>query len=191
MEQNKIIISYRMFLQQLKEAIKSIPEMGKLKKSGQIEKDFFERIMLAVTQVNGCALCSYEHTKLALEAGLSQEEIDNILTAGDVKIPEDEQTAILFAQHYAATQGNPSNQAVASLEAEYGREKASQIMAVIKMIMMGNGYGIAYGTLKFRLAGQPNRKSSLKRELAILATPLLIVVLPLIIIALIVKKALK
>ncbi|MFC0273464.1 carboxymuconolactone decarboxylase family protein [Metabacillus herbersteinensis] len=31
--------------------------------------------MLAVTEVNGCEFCSYSHTKIALEQGMSQEEI--------------------------------------------------------------------------------------------------------------------
>jgi AhpD family alkylhydroperoxidase len=38
--------------------------------------------MLAVTEVNGCEMCSYAHTKMALEAGLSNDEIQQML-AGD------------------------------------------------------------------------------------------------------------
>ncbi|WP_256205872.1 carboxymuconolactone decarboxylase family protein [Carnobacterium iners] len=40
-----------------------------------------ERIMLAVTQVNGCSVCSYTHTKMALEVGMKSEKIKNILVA--------------------------------------------------------------------------------------------------------------
>ncbi len=62
---------------------------------------FKERIVLAVTEVNGCIMCSYVHTKLSLKAGLSNEDIKEIL-AGDLDgIPADESLAVLFAKDYA------------------------------------------------------------------------------------------
>lgn len=41
------------------------------KKQNGMNFKFKERIMLAVTEVNGCIMCSYVHTKLSLKAGLS------------------------------------------------------------------------------------------------------------------------
>ena len=38
-----------------------------------------ERIMLGVTQVNGCLLCSYAHTKMALELGMKEKQIEELL----------------------------------------------------------------------------------------------------------------
>lgn len=35
--------------------------------------------MLAVTQVNGCRYCSYVHARMALQAGLSEQEIRTVL----------------------------------------------------------------------------------------------------------------
>ena len=46
-----------------------------VKKERQLSEHFIERIMLAVTEVNGCAVWSYAHTKMALEAGMTNEEI--------------------------------------------------------------------------------------------------------------------
>jgi hypothetical protein len=46
-------------------------------------------------------MCSYVHTKLSLKAGLSNEDIKEIL-AGDLDgIPADESLAVLFAKDYA------------------------------------------------------------------------------------------
>ena len=42
-------------------------------------EQYTERIMLAVTEVNGCALCAYGHTRFALEAGLSPAEVRDLL----------------------------------------------------------------------------------------------------------------
>ncbi len=191
MEQNKIIVTFSEFLRQFKDALFATPELIKAKKSLEINDEFFERIILAVTEVNGCAVCSYEHSRIALEAGISKEEIEMILSAGEIEFPENEQEAILFAQHYAATMGQPSKKAQAVLVDTYGSDIASQIVAVIKTIMAGNAYGIAYGTFKQRLKGRPVDRSSLKRELLILSTPLVIVLLPLVLMVRIIKLRLK
>ncbi|MDY0023535.1 MAG: carboxymuconolactone decarboxylase family protein [Candidatus Izemoplasmatales bacterium] len=42
----------------------------------RVDNDLIERLMLATTEVNGCELCSYAHTKMALKQGFSQEEIN-------------------------------------------------------------------------------------------------------------------
>jgi AhpD family alkylhydroperoxidase len=36
---------------------------------------FRERLMMVVTEVNGCRYCSYSHARLALSAGVSREEL--------------------------------------------------------------------------------------------------------------------
>jgi len=39
------------------------------RKHRRMTKALKERIMLAVTHVNGCAMCSFVHTKIALDSG--------------------------------------------------------------------------------------------------------------------------
>ena len=53
----------------LYQGFSTVKYMFKAKKNKELSPDFIERIMLAVTEVNGCAICSYAHTKMALEAG--------------------------------------------------------------------------------------------------------------------------
>ena len=88
----------------------SVKHMFRAKKNKELPPDFIERIMLAVTEVNGCAICSYAHTKMALEAGMSNEEIQNMLSGVFDNVPTDEMAAIMFAQHYADCRGNPSQE---------------------------------------------------------------------------------
>ncbi|MGZ7044570.1 MAG: carboxymuconolactone decarboxylase family protein, partial [Methanobacterium sp.] len=59
--------------------IRTMQYMYKAKRNKELNSKFIERIMLAVTEVNDCALCSYAHTKRALECGMSNEEIQKIL----------------------------------------------------------------------------------------------------------------
>ena len=43
-----------------------------------ISKQFSESVSLAISQVNGCKLCSYTHAKNALKAGMTEEEVDSV-----------------------------------------------------------------------------------------------------------------
>lgn len=137
----------------------------KNKKSKQISSQFIERIMLAVTEVNGCEVCSYEHTKIALQQGLSNDEIKMLLSGMPEAIPNEEMKAILFGQHYADTKGNPTKEAWSEILRAYGKDKALGILGAIRMIMIGNSYGIAYSALRSRLKGKPIGKSNLLYEL--------------------------
>ena len=44
-----------------------------------ISKPFSESVSLAISQVNGCKLCSYTHAKNALKAGMSEDEVEFLL----------------------------------------------------------------------------------------------------------------
>jgi AhpD family alkylhydroperoxidase len=124
--------------------------------------------MLAVTEVNGCEVCSYAHAKIALEKGLRAEEI-RMLLAGDAgAIPADEALAIAFVQHYADTRGNPTNKSWQRLVETEGTAKAQGILGAARMMMIGNAYGIAWSAFVSRLKGRPVAGSSLCREAAML-----------------------
>ena len=142
-------------------------------KNGQLSAAFKERIMLAVTEVNNCPMCSYAHTKMALESGMSNQEIESMLAGTMGNIPQTELAAILFAQHYAETRGNPSCEAWKRLTAEYGPDLSHAILGAIQTITIGNTYGIPMGSLKNRFKGKADSRSSLLYELAMLFSLLL------------------
>lgn len=139
------------------------------KKRKLLAKDFIERLQLAVTEVNGCAACSYAHAYLALKQGLSNEEINSFLSGDGNFIRQDEAKAIAFAQHFADARGLPRKDAYRALENEYGQEKAKVIHAAAQLMMAGNIYGIPYSAFQSRLRGKPYRDSSLAYELGMQA----------------------
>lgn len=161
----KRMYSVREFYTFLQEALRTMKYMNKAKKSKAIDNQGIERIMLAVTEVNGCELCSYMHTKDALKHGMSQEEINQMLSGESNQIPVDESVAIFFAQHYAESKGKPSKEAWQRLLETYGEEKALGILGAVRAIMMGNTHGIAMSALLSRLKGKRIKKSSLGYEL--------------------------
>ena len=132
-------------------AIRTMPCMMRGEKNGSLSPALRERLMIAVTEVNGCAMCSYAHARMALETGLREEEIRNMLQGELRDVPTDEITAVLFAQHYADTRGIPDRAAWDKLCGQYGRAAALAMLGAIRGITMGNAYGIPAGSILRRL----------------------------------------
>ncbi|MBH0128938.1 hypothetical protein [Salinibacterium sp. NK8237] len=123
------------------------------------------RIMLAVTEVNGCAICAYGHAKFALDAGIDSNEVRNLLGGVTQGAPDRELAGIGFAQHYADTEGHPDEDAWDQLVQLYGREEALGVLGATRMMMWGNAVGIPLSSLRARLKGSPHPGSSVAYEM--------------------------
>lgn len=117
-----------------------------------ISPAFRERLMLAVTAVNGCRYCSYFHTGEALKSGLSREEISRLLSGESATCPPEEASAVIYAQHWAESNANPDPVALQKLEEIYGREKTDAIHLVLRMIRIGNLSGNSWDYLLYRIS---------------------------------------
>jgi AhpD family alkylhydroperoxidase len=135
------------------------------KRKKLVDKNFVERLQLAVTEVNGCAACSYAHSYMALKQGMSNEEIYSFLSGDGTFINQEEAKAIVFAQHFADTRGFPQKDTYKSVIEEYGNEKARIILSAVQLMIAGNIYGIPYSALISRLKGKPYKDSTLIYEL--------------------------
>ncbi len=129
----------------------AISKLVKNKKRGLVDKQFIERLQLAVTAVNGCAACSYQHTQMALQQGMSNEEISSFLRGSDSFVKKEEAKGIMFAQHFADYRGKPKKDAFDSIIKEYGKERAEIILAAVQTIIAGNMYGIPYSAFLSRI----------------------------------------
>jgi AhpD family alkylhydroperoxidase len=148
--------------------LRTMMRLVKAKRSRELSGESVERIMLAVTEVNGCEVCSYAHARMALEKDLSAEEV-RMLLAGDAgAVPADEAIAIAFAQHYAESRGNPTRESWQRLVETYGSAKAQGILAAARAMMIGNAYGIAWSAFVSRLKGRPIAGSRLSYEVVML-----------------------
>jgi AhpD family alkylhydroperoxidase len=165
----RIYTSPRQFMEAIADILRHTDDLKNAARSKRIDHSFAEKIMLAVTQVNGCRYCHYGHTKTALRAGVSPKEIARI-SAGDLgDFPEDEAIALFFGQHYAETGGNPDAEAFERLENFYGEKRSRDILVYIRMIMFGNLMGNTFDAFLSRLRGNPSLDGSLISELAILS----------------------
>ncbi|KYG90603.1 alkylhydroperoxidase [[Bacillus] sp. KCTC 13219] len=172
----KKIYDVNEFYTALYKGLRTFKYMKNNKKNNELSSHFIERIMLAVTEVNGCEICSYAHTKYALEQGMSNTEIKMLLSGDTDGISEQEMTAIIFAQHYADTRGNPTREAWNHLVKVYGTEKALGILGAVRAIMAGNIYGIAISAFRSRMKGRKIEKTNLLYEIKMLMS--IIIFLP-------------
>lgn len=60
----------------------------------------------------------------------------------------DESVALMFAQHYADTEGYYDEETYQKFVLHYGEEKASDILATIRVIMVRNIHGISIDALQ-------------------------------------------
>jgi AhpD family alkylhydroperoxidase len=142
--------------------------MARAKKRNELSAEFIERIMMAVTEVNGCDICSYAHAKMALEIGISNKEINNMLAGIIDDVPPDEIAGVMFAQHYADSRGQPSKEAWDRVVENFGIFKAKGILGAIRIIMLGNTYGIPFSSFFKRFKAKPDKRSSILYEISMM-----------------------
>jgi len=123
-----------------------------LMQGGLISTAFRERIMLTVTEVNGCRYCQYAHAKMALDAGLSQSEIETLSTGIFHHCPTEEVSALLYAQHWAEANANPEKETRHRVIEIYGQEKVEAMEQVMRMIRMGNLLGNTWDYFLYRIS---------------------------------------
>jgi len=130
----------------------NIKRLREAKNKGLISPAFQERLMLAVTSVEGCRYCSYSHSKLALKGGVNQEEIGRLLSGDFDDCTEDEAMAIFYAQHWAESNARPDLEATNKLQEIYDPEKVEAIHLMLRMIRMGNLLGNTWDYFLYRIS---------------------------------------
>lgn len=165
----KRVYTTAVFRQHIDELTRDPAAIRAAMRSGRVSRAFGERIMLAVTQVNGCRYCHWGHVYAARQAGVSDADIAAIVAGEFGELPADEVEALVFAQHWAETEGQPHPDALRALEATYGPQTAADIFLHIRMITVGNLLGNTFDALLYRIRGQGPAYSRLREELAVLA----------------------
>lgn len=159
------------------------------KKARAINKAFAERIMLGVTEVNGCTLCSYQHTGMALKAGLNLDEIKALLDGELQTVQENEIIGVLFGKHVADRRGLFDKATFDRMVKEYGEERALGVLGAVRIIMFTNIIGIMAGVIFDTLTLKNKSIGLFIHEL--LRLPLLLIIMPMALITFIGLQFLK
>ena len=112
--------------------------LRKVPKNKRISKELCEKISLAVSGVNECAYCTWLHTRNALEQGIRDEEIKKLLSGDFGSLAENEATALVYAQHWADTDGVVSGGAREKVIDRFGEGGTAHIEAYIRVVYFGN-----------------------------------------------------
>lgn len=97
-----------------------------------LKRAFHVRLMLAVVQANACGALSKPMMQGAVKAGVSSQEAEALLSGDTGETPESDAPAVLYAQHWTQTDGQPNPEAIAVIERAYGEETLKEIHCVIQ-----------------------------------------------------------
>jgi AhpD family alkylhydroperoxidase len=117
-----------------------------------LSASFRERLMLAVTHVNQCRYCTRLHTKAALAEGMAREEIEAILHGEYQDCPAEEVAAILYAEHWAETEGRPDAESRDRVVQTYGSTMADAIDTALRIVKAGNYTGNTLDYFLYRVS---------------------------------------
>jgi len=144
---------YRNFKEPLADiwfVLRNTAQIIRMLRRGTVSPALRERLMLAVTAVYRCRYCTWVHTREALRSGLTREDVTTLLSGSMNGCPTDEALAILYAQHWADADTNPTPESFKMLVDSYGREKAQAVNLVLRMIRIGNLTGNSWDYLLHR-----------------------------------------
>ncbi len=122
-------------------ALVSLPALIRGLTRPTISGSLREKLMLEVSSVNECGYCQWGHTYLALSQGVPLEEINQIFNSQNQDLSArdaSEAAAILFAQHYAERLEAYDDDAMADLRKYYTEKQATEILAYLRAITLGN-----------------------------------------------------
>ena len=148
----RIYHSFPAFLADLKAIMARRDQMKPLMRGESLDEAFRERLMLAVTAVNGCSYCSYAHARQALAGGIDPEEVKALQDGVLENSPEEELPALLYAQHWAETAGRVDPVARQRLVETYDPEAVKAIELALRTIQMGNLMGNTMDYVLYRLS---------------------------------------
>ncbi len=167
----------KLFFKDLKFLLSNKKKILAAKKNENISDEFFERIMTVVSAVNGCVYCQWYHAKKAVEVGIEDDEVKNLLNLQfETNANEYEVLALLYAQHFAETNRKPDADMTKKFVDFYGEETSDHIMLIIRMIFFGNLSGNTFDSFLARFKGYRPQKGCLFFEFIyfLLAAPMLL-----------------
>jgi AhpD family alkylhydroperoxidase len=163
---HKRIFTPEIFFGDLRYLGSRLPRIPAATRNPQVDRAFVEKIMTVTTAVNDCAYCSWFHARIAVESGIREAEVIDLLDLEfEANADPDEVVALLYAQHFAETDRDPDPAMTARLYDHYGRQTGDDIILFIRMISFGNLLGNTWDAVLSRLQGRPAPNSSLGFEI--------------------------
>ena len=164
---SKRCLTWRILPTTIRNALQGAFRMKDIMKRKTLSPYLIEKLMLAVTAVNGCRYCSFFHASMAIKSGIVPDEVIEMLQGDIGSCTEEDAFICAFAQHYAESKENPTPEMIKSLIKRFGLEKTKDLIASIQMITMGNLFGNTIDSFIERLRLENHQKGSIGLEFLI------------------------
>ncbi len=146
-----------------------VPALWAIWMGGRLPRALREKIIVAVAQVNACTMCEHAHTRMALEAGVSDAELAALENMDESAFDRRTWLAIAHARerttaNFARVDEDASQDGI--IEA-LGAQTRRDVEDVARVMTVANRIANTLNALPDRLRGQPVPGSRLFDELVI------------------------
>ena len=146
-----------------------VPALWAIWMGGRLPRALREKIIVAVAQVNACAMCEHAHTRLALEAGVSDAELAALENMDQSAFDRRTWLAIAHARertkaNFAHVDEDASHDGVIEI---LGAQTQRDVEDVARVMTVANRIANTLNALPDRWGGRPVPESRLFDELVI------------------------
>jgi AhpD family alkylhydroperoxidase len=146
-----------------------IPALWSIWVGGRLPRAMREKVIVAVAQANACRMCEHAHTRMALEAGVTDSELAALERMDAEGLNRRTWLALAYARERAKDDFAPvsDRKTRQALDEELGPQVVRDIEDVARVMTVANRVANTLNALSDRLRGRPVPGSRLADELVI------------------------
>jgi len=153
----------------LRSVLTRAPALWAIWMGGRLSRALREQIIVAVAQVNACAMCEHAHTRMALEAGVSDAELAALENMDESAFDRRTWLAIAHARERTKAKFAPmvTDASEDAVREAIGAQACSDVEDVARVMTVANRIANTLNALPDRWRGRPVPESRLFDELVI------------------------
>ncbi|MDB4278576.1 carboxymuconolactone decarboxylase family protein [Deltaproteobacteria bacterium] len=146
-----------------------VPALLSIWVGGRLPRAMREKVIVSVAQANTCRMCEHAHTRLALEAGVSDAELAALERMDAQALDRRTWLALAYARERASADFAPVSdpETQRALERELGAQTVRDVEDVARVMTVANRIANTLNALSDRRHGRPIPGSRLPDELLI------------------------
>ncbi len=146
-----------------------VPNLWAIWIHGRLPRALREQVIVVVAQVNSCRMCEHAHTRMALEAGVSDAELAALENMDESAFDRRTWLAIAHARERTKSGFAPvaDDESEDALSEALGAQVYRDVEQVARVMTVANRIANTLNALPDRLRGHPNPGSRLFDELLI------------------------
>jgi len=146
-----------------------VPALLSIWIGGRLPRAMREKVIVSVAQANACRMCEHAHTRMALEAGVTNAELAALERMDPQTLDRRTWLALAYARERAKADFAPASdpEPQLALEEELGAQTVRDVEDVARVMTVANRIANTLNALSDRRRGRPIPGSRLPDELVI------------------------